>query len=277
MNATTTTPADLLAGLAGLVAAEDLSVGKDGFNKHFNYGYMTEQALFNAARAALAEVGLSGTISFEGGQHEIIPTWNKEGQERPGILATVTAVLTVRDQQGNSVDCRAFGQGLDNADKAYYKAMTGAAKYVVQKALLIAVDGAEDTDSQHSGSVAGRGSGAPMSGAASEKQLGFVCSLIKKHHITGDATVEATALRFARMQGDPATEFNAISKQTASDLIERFQKLPDGRGQEALERLQMWEAENGYAATPSDDDVPFQQSPASSPAVDASGEEIPFG
>lgn len=115
-----------------------------------------------------------------------------------------------------------------------------------------------------------------MTGAASEKQLGFVCSLIKKHHITGDATVEATALRFARMQGDPATEFNAISKQTASDLIERFQKLPDGRGQEALERLQMWEAENGHAPTASDSDVPFQGERPANPATNADGEDIPF-
>lgn len=269
MNAINTEPVELLAGLASFAAAEDLSVGKDGFNPHFNYGYMTEAALFTAARAALAEAGLSGTLSFEAGQHEIIPTFNKEGQERPGILATVTAVLTIRDAAGNQIECRAFGQGLDPADKAYYKAMTGAAKYAVQKALMIAVE-SDDIDSQDSGRVGNTSGG--MTGLASEKQLGFLCSLVKKVHLVEGGSpqdVEHMALRMARMQGDTAEVFVKIRKNAASELIEKLQVIPPHRGQEVLDRLAEWEAEhgappsNGMPSTPQaprvpdDDDVPF--------------------
>lgn len=248
MNAINTEPVELLAGLASFAAAGDLSVGKDGFNQHFNYGYMTEAALFTAARAALAEAGLSGTLSFEAGQHEVIATFNKEGQERPGILATVTAVLTIRDAAGNQIECRAFGQGLDPADKAYYKAMTGAAKYAVQKALMIAVE-SDDTDSQDSGRVGNTSGG--MTGLASEKQLGFLCSLVKKLHLASDGYAEGFALRLARMNGDPATEFAKVSKASASSLIERLKSVESNpaASQVITERLVAWETENGLPAT----------------------------
>lgn len=268
MNATTDGAADLLAGLAKLAGADDLTVGKDGFNKHFGYGYMTEAALFTAARSALADAGISGTLSFEAGQHETVTMFTKEG-ERPGILATVTAVLVLRDQHGNHVECRAFGQGLDPADKAYYKAMTGAAKYAVQKALLIAVE-SDDTDSQDSGAVAGRSSGGQMTGFASEKQLGFLCALVKKGHYvesTDQTDVEHMALRLARMEGDTADAFVKISKACASSLIEKLQVIPQHRTAEVLGRLAQWEAEHGApAGSPpapdspppaDDDDVPF--------------------
>lgn len=269
MNDTPNGTPDLLAGLASLARADDLSVGKDGFNQHFNYGYMTEAALFTAARAALAEAGLSGTLSFEGGQHEVIPTFNKDGQERPGILATITAVLTLRDSTGNSIECRAYGQGLDPADKAYYKAMTGAAKYAVQKALMIAVE-SEDTDAGAGEQrAAGRAQGGGMTGVASEKQLGFLASLVKKSHLvdagSDTAATEAMGLRLARMQGDSAATFAGISKKAASDLIEKLSITPAHRSGEVVQRLEEWEAEHGHAtaepaapATPaSDDDIPF--------------------
>lgn len=277
MNDTPSGSADLLAGLAALAAAEDLTVGKDGFNKHFGYGYMTEAALFTAARAALADVGLSGTLSFEAGQHETIPTWNKDGQERPGILATVTARLTIRDREGHEVSMAAFGQGLDNADKAYYKAMTGAAKYVVQKALMIAVE-SEDTDEGHSGDVAGRSRAGGSGGAASSGQLGFVCSLIRKAHIvasgTDNADVEAIALRLARMRGDTAETFQTISKPIAHDLIERLQKIPPEQGPAASAKLVEWETENGVAV-PVASPAPASAAPAA-PAAPADDDDIPF-
>src|SRR5665213_3794636 len=165
--------AALLVGLAAFAAAEDLSVGKDGTNPHFGYSYMTEPALFTAARAALAANGLSGTISFEQGSHDIVATFDKDGNERPQILASVAARLTIRDQDGNQVECVAYGQGLDPADKAMAKAQTMASKYVCQKALMIAVE-ADDADASHAGSVQRGG----MSGTASEKQLAFACSLV---------------------------------------------------------------------------------------------------
>lgn len=279
MSPTEVAPAAILAGLASFAASEELSVTKDGHNPHFNYNFATEPALFRAARAALDAAGLSATISFEGGQHEIITTTaqDRDGNpvERTSIMATVTARLTIRDQQGNQVECTAYGQGMDPADKAYPKAQTMAAKYVCAKAFMIAIEG-DDADAGDSGSVAGRQGGGSMTGAASDKQLGFLCSLVKKGHYveSKDAPdVEHMALRLARMEGDTAESFVKISKAAASSLIEKLQRIPDHRTGEVLEKLAQWEAEHGTptaeaeaaasatpvppAAAPDDDDTPF--------------------
>lgn len=269
----TGSPAALLVGLAAFAAAADLSVGKDGTNPHFNYSYMTEPALFTAARAALAANRLSATISFEAGQHETVETINRDGKASPAILATVTACLTVRDTEGHEITARAFGQGLDPADKAYAKAMTMAAKYVVQKALMIAVD-ADDTDNENSGTVR-RTTG----GAASEGQLGFVCSLIKQVGIDG-GDAERMALRLARMAGDSAPAFPGIGKATASGLIERLQKVKDNPAAAAVitERLTAFETEHGYSTDPMGDAnlPPVNPEPQPTDLTDAKGDPLPF-
>lgn len=289
MNASTTDRPDLLAGLASLAAAEALSVGADGFNPHFQYAYMTEDALFKAARAALADVGLSGTISFESGQHESVTMVNDRGETKNQTLATVTAVLSVRDVNGSSVECRAFGQGLDPQDKAYAKAMTMAAKYAVQKGLMIPVEHGDDTDAGgNEGSSRARSGGRRQAGdaAASDKQLGFLCALVKKGHFVENGSaedVEHVALRLARMQANDAAlgAFVKIPKSVASDLIEKLQVIPANRTGEVLAKLDEWEGVNGSptyggsaepsaeaeaAASPSD-------RPASAPAPT---DDIPF-
>lgn len=291
-------PADLLAALLGLTSAADLAVGADGFNPHFQYAYMTEDSLFKAARAALAEVGLSGTISFEGAQHEQVVRQSERKGEVPQTLATITAVLTLRHASGQ-VEVRAVGQGLDPQDKAYAKAMTMAAKYAVQKGLMIAVEHGDDTDAggNDAGGNDARGGGRQRSSgggqrataggqAASSGQLGFVCSLIRKAHLlpsgpdgAPNSEVEALALRLARMRGDSATEFAKISKAIASDLIERLQTINPTDALEVLARLEAWEAENGVARTEAAPVAPTaepeQPAPTPAPAHDAD-DDIPF-
>lgn len=294
MSSTTTTgPADLPTALAALAAADALTVGADGFNPHFQYAYMTEDSLFKAARAALAEVGLSGTISFEGGQHESITTIHTDsGKEKLQTLATVTAVLAIRDTQGNQVEVRAFGQGLDPADKAYAKAMTMAAKYVVQKGLMIGVEHGDDTDAGGDAGDRKRSGGTRRAsggggGAASEKQLGFLCVLVKKGHYIEDGTqddVEHVALRLARMQagaeGASITAFKQIPKGVASDLIEKLQLIPEHRAPEVLEKLAEWEAQYGPPTGPEGvtSAAEAAASPAPTPpaAAPSDDDDIPF-
>lgn len=267
---------DVLVGLATFPAATDLTVGKDGFNEHFNYGYMTEAALFTAARAALAAAGLSGTISFEQGQHEIITTFNKDGQERPAIMATVAARLTIRDKVGVAIECLAYGQGIDPADKAYAKAMSMASKYVVQKALMIAVQ-ADDTDADEGHPVARRANGR-SDGPASDKQLGYLCSLVKKVLNTEHGDTEPMALRLAWMGGSKAPIFAKIEKSAASDLIERLKKVEttDGAGTVILERLAAWESVNlpPDEAAAGQPDEPVAAAPV--PTGDHNDDDVPF-
>lgn len=286
MSSTTSTgPADLLPALAALAGAEALTVGADGFNPHFQYAYMTEEALFKAARAALAEVGLSGTISFEAGQHETVLMTTERGGEKNQTLATVTAVLTLRDSVGHEVEVRAFGQGLDPADKAYAKAMTMAAKYVVQKGMMIGVEHGDDTDAGGNEGAsrarpAGRRSAGGGGGAASEKQLGFLCSLVKKgHYIEGGTSedVEHVALRLARMQAGDAgaaiTAFASIPKAVASELIEKLQLIPEHRTADVLERLAQWEAEHGAPSGP--EGVTSADQPAPTAEAEAAASTTP--
>jgi hypothetical protein len=282
----------VVAGLAQLATSAALTVGRDGFNPHFQYAYMTEEALFAAARAALAEAGLSGTISFEQGEHEIITTFkevDRQWVERPAIMATVQAKLTIRDKVGMAVDCYAYGQGIDPADKAYAKAMTMAAKYVVQKALMIAVAGGDDTDAGE-GHAVGRANGGG-SATASDKQLGFLCAMVKNVIGTEHGETEPYAWRLARQAGDPADVFAKISKRVASDLIERLKKVEGNPQAGAVinERLCAWEVENGHSASEAAANTDLSQ-PMTAGALDTAAagqpdepvpatttDEIPFG
>lgn len=230
-------------GLAEFAGAEDLSVSKDGVNPHFNYNYMTEPALFTAARAALARAGLSATISFFDGHHETVTTHReRDGKETPAVLATIWAKLTIRDVSGFSIECSAVGQGLDPADKAYAKAMTMASKYVVQKALMIAVD-ADDTDNEASGGTIRRTvSSGGGGGLASEKQLNFLAVLLNER---GLAPAEVTAMRLSAMEGEPVDMFEAISRKMASNLIEKVQAMNLSQAPAVLAKLVNWETANG--------------------------------
>ena len=274
---------DVLVGIASFARADELNVDRDGFNPHFQYAYMTELALFAAARKVLADAGMSGMISFDDGSHELITAtvWDDKSNrevERTSVLATVVATLTVRDQKGTAVMCKAFGQGLDGADKAYAKAMTMASKYVVQKALMIGVQANDDTDAGNSGQVQSRRGNSGGRGA-SEKQLGFMCSLVKKLHLptTNEAAdVEAFALRLARMQGDPASEFAAIGGKTASDLIEKLKSVESNpRAQEVITaRLVAWETENGHAAAV--EPINPDPQPTNQPGEPVGDDDVPF-
>lgn len=285
MSSITPEPPALLAGLASLAAAPSLTVGADGFNEHFSYSYMTEEALFSAARAALAANGLSGTISFESGQHEVVVISTENKGERPHVLATITAVLAIRDTNGQAVEMRAVGQGLDPSDKAYAKAMTMAAKYVVQKGLMIAVEHGDDTDSggdagSRTRSGGGRRSAGGGNAVASDKQLGFLCALVKKGHYIengSQADVEHMALRLSRMQAGEAgmaiTEFVKIPKAVASELIEKLQLIPVHRAADVLDRLAQWEAEN--SAPPTSASAPAADAPTAEAEAAASTAPVP--
>lgn len=267
MNASTTPdapaapePAELLRGLAAFAGVADFSVSKDGVNPHFNYSYMTEPALFAAARSALAASGLSATISFENGMHEIVTTYDREtGNEKPNIMATVTARLTIRDVVGNSVECLAYGQGIDPADKAYAKAMTMAAKYVVQKAFMIGVD-SDDTDSQNADPVRRRSGGsraAAGGGVASEKQIKFATDLVKRAHLDkAMPNPDQALLRLLRhelkkevaLDAPTAAVIAAIDKGAMTSLIDKLQTVKPAAAGTVWDRVAAWEVEQGISS-----------------------------
>lgn len=136
-SVTTETLDDALTkGNAGLfrklaeVMAEVGRIPKSGYNSHHKYHYVTEADLVEAVREKLAAR-----------QVALIPSVEDVG-ERPsgnGMVTTAKMSFTFVDgESGATFTTRWAGQGFDTQDKGLYKAMTGAQKYMLMKAFLIA-------------------------------------------------------------------------------------------------------------------------------------------
>lgn len=108
-------------------------VQKEKRNTHFNYTYANEQGWFEAVQPSLLEQGLLLIFSVV-------------SANRTQNLTTVTATArVVHAPSGQWLEVDAVGEGEDKADKAAYKAMTGAKKYLYALAFsLPTTDDAED-------------------------------------------------------------------------------------------------------------------------------------
>lgn len=108
-------------------------VHKGKKNTHFNYSYANEEAWHDAIQPALLEQGL-------------ILTFSVDDCRRAGTLTTVEACARVTHAaSGQWMQINGVGEGDDKADKAAYKAMTGAKKYLYALAFsLPTTDDVED-------------------------------------------------------------------------------------------------------------------------------------
>lgn len=148
-----------LATKLARVLSEVHRVPKNGRNDFHNYDYATESDLVDHIRDKLAEQGVMVFPSVTG--HEIAEM--QDNRNRTVYLTTVTMQMTMID--GESGDCMTttwVGQALDNADKGYYKAYTGALKYFLMKTFMISTgDDPEIDDAPRptAGMRNGRGNG----------------------------------------------------------------------------------------------------------------------
>ena len=100
-------------------------VRKTGYNAFHQYDYVEEQVLVDAVRGRLSSEGII-----------VIPSVVEH--EQSGTLATVLVEFKFIDgHTGESLSARIVGQGDDKGDKAFYKAYTGAVKYLLMKTFLI--------------------------------------------------------------------------------------------------------------------------------------------
>jgi hypothetical protein len=129
------TPKGLITKLAEVMSEVD-RVPKSGHNTFHNYDYATEADIVAAVRKGLASrkvMLLNDPIDMK--WEQLPPT--KSGQ--PQKMVTITVIFTFMDgDSGEQLQLRAFGQGSDSGDKAIYKALTGAVKYLLMKTFLIA-------------------------------------------------------------------------------------------------------------------------------------------
>lgn len=125
--------AGLVAKLARVMGSVG-SVEKNGFNEYHNYEYATESDVVKEVREHLAQ---EGVFLFS-----TVKDWETaECRTRSGTqhLARVELLFTFADgETGATCTVRYVGEGMDSGDKAFYKAYTGALKYVVMKNFLMA-------------------------------------------------------------------------------------------------------------------------------------------
>lgn len=108
-------------------------VHKGKKNDHFKYTYANEEAWFDAVQPALLAHGLVLTFSII-------------SSSRTGTLTTVQASARITHApSGQWIEVYGVGEGEDKNDKAAYKAMTGAKKYLYALAFsLPTTDDVED-------------------------------------------------------------------------------------------------------------------------------------
>jgi len=117
-------------------------VAKSGRNAFHNYDYATESDVADALRQHLAAEGVAIFPSVVDAKVETVQDRNKSA-----TLATVTLELTFIDgESGDTMTTRWIGQGIDQSDKAYYKAYTGAFKYGLMKTFMVSTGDEPEQD-----------------------------------------------------------------------------------------------------------------------------------
>lgn len=113
------------------------------------YRYISESRLLREVRPLLAERKIAALVSVDRQHSEMVETFNARGERRMVCRAEVTLSLTFADgETGERFVILGQGQGNDPADKAVYKAITSANRYLWWKAMLVGTD-ADDTAGQH--------------------------------------------------------------------------------------------------------------------------------
>ncbi len=110
------------------VANDMQTVAKDGRNDFHKYDYATEASFVHALRPLLFKHGLV-----------IVPSVASIPQFENG-LTSITMKFTIVniDKPDEKVDMLIPGQGQDKGDKGVYKALTGAKKYFIALAFMVA-------------------------------------------------------------------------------------------------------------------------------------------
>ncbi len=127
-------PYTSLAGKLAQIMGEASYLQKKGRNTQQNYSYAAEADYLDLIKPMLAE----RKIAF-------LPTFSIErvdmGATKSGTPTFSVMVIChgqfIDGETGEVLSAQSIGQGIDTQDKAPYKAMTGAVKYLLSKTFLI--------------------------------------------------------------------------------------------------------------------------------------------
>ena len=144
--------------------AEIHAAYKGGNNTFDKYKYSKLEDFWEVAKPVLAKHGLSLAIAT-------IDTMTLEARQTKngGIehAVRVKVLATLRHESGEYLDFPGYGEGQDRADKAIYKAITGARKYVL--AGVLAIPTTDDPEADEKVGLTGKGDKLASNGTAKQK------------------------------------------------------------------------------------------------------------
>lgn len=108
---------------------------KDKTNPHFKYQYVSAQRVNEAAKAAMADLGIVAVLNTK-----------LEMVVGPLVLVSAELALLDADDAGQSIKFSAVGSGTDTGDKGAAKAVTMATKYATIAALFGATEDDPEAD-----------------------------------------------------------------------------------------------------------------------------------
>lgn len=179
-NKETKEPARGLAAKLAEIMGEIGGIPKDKENKQQGYRYRSEDAVMERVRGLFAarSIAIIPKIT-EVSWLKPIPISN--GREMNHCMVGLTIVF-VDGESGETIEATMYGTGADSGDKAIYKAITGATKYIFNKTLCISdgddaeADPKTDEAHGHPASPAKQ----PSSGFVTKEQADQLVALFSK-------------------------------------------------------------------------------------------------
>jgi hypothetical protein len=142
MTTETNAPKNLAQKMAQ-VMIDVTHVEKNGKNDFHKYKYATEADMVAPVRHALAKQGVCTIPRVV--KEEWVKIVTKAGKEE--FICRIKLEMDFTDGE-KVMTASACGEGQDAGDKAFYKAMTGATKYVICKTFLIPTGDDPEIDSE---------------------------------------------------------------------------------------------------------------------------------
>lgn len=138
---------DKVASALTSAAAEIRPAGKSKKNAYDNYDYACEEDWYEAVRPAITKHGLAMIFSCP----TVTPL--EDRKTRNGVVeyaVRVSCALRILHSSGQWIELYGVGEGQDRGDKAAYKAITGAKKYLYAMAFAIPTTDDPEKDSHDS-------------------------------------------------------------------------------------------------------------------------------
>lgn len=121
------------------------AVTKSGKNTQQGYNYVKAADVANEVRKALSESGIAFHYQVT---NERFWQYERGENKSPMFFCSLTVEgVFIDSESGESVTSTAIGWGADTQDKAPYKAMTGALKYLLRMTFLIPDESDPENDS----------------------------------------------------------------------------------------------------------------------------------